>query len=230
VGQSAGQTVSRTAVESGSCLALRCGIRLGSAGHRRIHLVAVAARRAAPAAPRLRWSRSPGRSIPRGDWGACRKCELDGVEKRVGRVHALLSPLCQAIAANAALVIGDVNRLGWPALHRLDLDRRALQRPVLQKRLHRSSIRRADRRLNTPRSTASRAIAVSPLLLFRPLRQSARRGARCPLFHRSSSGGLVLLLRRRPKALAVGNVRRSTERRRSKRSATQRPRPGLANA
>jgi hypothetical protein len=81
-------------------------------------------------------------------------CELDGVEKRVGRGHALLSPLCQAIAANAALVIGDVNRLGWPALHRLDLDRRALQRPVLQKRLHRSSIRRTNLLLNTPRSTA----------------------------------------------------------------------------
>jgi Transcriptional regulatory protein, C terminal/Bacterial transcriptional activator domain len=36
----------------------------------------------------------------------------------------------------------------------------------------------------------------------RPLRQSARRGAGCPLYH--SSEGLVLLLRRRPKAASGG--------------------------
>lgn len=99
-------------------------------------------------------------SIAPGDWDACRKCELDGVEKRVGRGHALLSPLCQAIAANAALVIGDVNGLGWPALHRLDLDRRALQRPVLQQRLHRSSIRRADLLLKHPEVDEGRSAAL----------------------------------------------------------------------
>jgi hypothetical protein len=41
---------------------------------------------------------------------------LDGVEKRVGRRHALLSPLRQPIPPGAALLIWDVNRLGWPAL------------------------------------------------------------------------------------------------------------------
>ena len=51
---------------------------------------------------------------------------LDGAEKRVGRRHALLDPLRQAITAGTALLIWNVNRLGWPALHGLDLDRLAL--------------------------------------------------------------------------------------------------------
>jgi len=55
----------------------------------------------------------------------------NGVEKRVGRRHALLGQLPQAITPGAALLIWDVNRRGWPALHGLDLDRLALHRPVL---------------------------------------------------------------------------------------------------
>jgi hypothetical protein len=69
---------------------------------------------------------------------------VDGVEKRVGRRRALLSPLRQAIPAGAAPFIWDVNRLGWPALHGIDLDRLALQSPVLQER-RRGSIRRLVR-------------------------------------------------------------------------------------
>ena len=64
-------------------------------------------------------------------WWRRRKSGLNGVEKRVGRRHALLSPLRQAITAGRALAIWDVNRLGWPALHGFDLDRLALHRPVL---------------------------------------------------------------------------------------------------
>ena len=74
-----------------------------------------------------------------------RKSRLGGVAKRVGRRHALLSPLRQAIPAGAALLIWNVSRLGWPALHGIDLDRLALQRPVLQERPHGGSIRRLVR-------------------------------------------------------------------------------------
>src|SRR4051812_42038115 len=65
---------------------------------------------------------------------------LDGVEKRVGRRHALLGPLRQAITAGPALLIWNVDRLRWPALHGLDLDLLALHGPVLQERLHGGSI------------------------------------------------------------------------------------------
>ena len=60
-----------------------------------------------------------------------RQSLLDGVEERVDRRHALLGPLRQAIPAGAALLVRDVNRFGWPALHRFHLDRLALHRPVL---------------------------------------------------------------------------------------------------
>src|SRR5688572_24730434 len=87
--------------------------------------------------------------------GGGRKSGLDGVEKRVGRRHALLSPLRQAIPAGAALLIWDVNRLGWPALHGIDLGRLALHRPVLQERPHGGSMRRLVRSTLDSRSFTS---------------------------------------------------------------------------
>src|SRR5687767_1020437 len=56
---------------------------------------------------------------------------LDRVEKRVGRRHALLGPLRQAVPVGAALLIRDVNRLRRPALHDLDLHRLAFHGAVL---------------------------------------------------------------------------------------------------
>jgi hypothetical protein len=67
---------------------------------------------------------------------------LDGVQERVDRRYALLGPILQAIAARSALLIRNVNRFRWPTLHGLDLDRPALQGPVLQERVHGRSIRR----------------------------------------------------------------------------------------
>jgi hypothetical protein len=63
---------------------------------------------------------APDRSSRVGGAGA--RADLDGVEKRVVRRHALPGPLRQAITPGGAFLIGEVDRFGWPALNRLNVD------------------------------------------------------------------------------------------------------------